>query len=97
MRNIYIILLLFLLSFLPRIVWAEPRADTRDASARPGAEIVADQQAKAFRFIIDGTEVGRLDAAGLHVRGSIEYGGTLTDTGVERFDQSAAKGDKNAP
>lgn len=45
--------------------------------------IIEDQDAKAFRFMIDGQEVARLDASGLHIRESIEYGGSITDTGVK--------------
>lgn len=51
------------------------------------AVIVEDQEAAAFRFIIDGKEVARLDGTGLHVRESLSYGGVLTDYGTGTFDR----------
>jgi hypothetical protein len=65
----------------------------KPAQEQRGAEsfaIVEDEEAKAFRFLIDGREVARLDAAGLHVRNSIEYGGSITDTGTGTYDEHAA-------
>lgn len=43
--------------------------------------IVEDQQQAAFRFMIDGREIARLDGAGLYVAGDIRYAGALVDTG----------------
>lgn len=54
--------------------------------------ILSDQKAGAVRFMIDGTEHARLDATGLHVRGDIGYGGTLTDTGAKAFEAYTARG-----
>ncbi|WP_274630780.1 hypothetical protein [Arvimicrobium flavum] len=57
---------------------------------KPGSvEIVEDQEAKAFRFMIDGREVARIDAIGLQVRDSIGYGGAITDVGPGRLDPAA--------
>jgi len=59
-------------------------ADAR-AQAQERVVIVADQEAGAVRFVIDGEEVARLDASGLHVRESVSYGGVLTDYGASGF------------
>lgn len=53
--------------------------------------IEIDEQANVIRFIVDGQEAMRLDAAGLHVRNDIDYGGALTDYGQTGFDAQAAK------
>jgi len=44
--------------------------------------IEADEKAGVIRFIVEGEERAVLDADGLHVNGSIEYTGALTDTNV---------------
>lgn len=65
----------------------------KPAQEQRGAEslaIVEDEEAKTFRFLIDGSEVARLDADGLHVRDSIEYGGSITDIGVGNYEQHVA-------
>lgn len=53
----------------------------------PTMRIEADEAHKAFLFVIDGEPVALLDKGGLHVRDSIEYGGTLTDSGTASFDK----------
>lgn len=50
-------------------------------------DLVLDHSSGSFRFFIDGSEVARVDREGLHVRKDIEYGGTLTDTGIDHFDR----------
>lgn len=59
-----------------------------NASTDPAqrVSIVEDQKDAAFRFIIDGKEVARIDGKGLHVRESIEYGGILVDVGAAEYD-----------
>jgi hypothetical protein len=42
----------------------------------------SDQNAGAVLIEIDGKEVARMDAGGLHVKGDVSYSGTLTDTGT---------------
>lgn len=49
-------------------------------------DLVLDQAGGSFRFLIDGREVARIDRDGLHVRESIEYGGTITATGREYYE-----------
>ena len=63
------------------------------APAPPQTRVEADR-AGAIRFIVDGREEARIDAAGLHVRQSVEYGGVLTDTGEAYYD-TPAKEPKN--
>lgn len=94
MRAINILLLFAVLPIFPCIALAESPPPARAADAGQRAEIIEDQEAGAFRFTIDGQEVARLDTVGLHVRGSVEYGGAITDTGAAAF--PAAEGDDHA-
>lgn len=49
-------------------------------------------------FIVAGQEKARIDATGLHVRDEIAYGGSLTDTGREYFDDYVKNsGGRDAP
>ncbi|WP_156465035.1 hypothetical protein [Mesorhizobium sp. Root552] len=96
-------LLSLLLLLLSSGAFAQSVANERkapwDKSGAP-LEIVEDQESAAFRFIIDGREVARLDNAGLRVDGNIEYEGQITDTGAGVVDKHMAregKGDVNAP
>lgn len=52
----------------------------------PAVEMVVDQATGSFQFLIDGREVARISESGLHVRGSIEYGGTIVDIGGDHYD-----------
>ena len=61
----------------------------RGAAAEPQTAVVADEQAGIVRIIIEGREAARFDAAGLHVRENIDYGGMLTDYGHSGFDERA--------
>lgn len=56
--------------------------------------IVEDQDLPAFRFMIDGREVARLDTTGLHVRERITFGGNIEDIGAAGFDQHIGGGQK---
>lgn len=74
--------------------YAARSAEQNDAVAALPAQavvIIEDQETKAFRFMIDGQEIARLDATGLRVRESVEYGGTLTDTGTAHFDKQVGR------
>jgi hypothetical protein len=51
--------------------------------------IIADEQHNTIRIMIDGREAARFTAEGLQVRKDIEYGGTISDTGQDYYDQSA--------
>jgi hypothetical protein len=78
----YFILLLgfFALADAGGRIIAAAAADDRDA-------ILVDKQHDVIRIIIDGREAARFNADGLQVRQGIEYGGTLTDTGQDYYDQ----------
>lgn len=54
-----------------------------EAPVKDAVRIEADQQAKAFVFVIDDKPVALLDESGLHVVEHISYGGTLTDKGQD--------------
>ncbi len=43
--------------------------------------IETDQKTGAVKIIVNGKEVARFNARGLQVKDSIEYGGTITDSG----------------
>ena len=43
-------------------------------------KLVADTQAHTISIVIEGKEVARFDADGLHVTGNIDYSGFSTDT-----------------
>lgn len=73
----------------PALAGSAPKAAQEPRGAQ-SLSIVEDHEAKAFRFLIDGKEVARLDADGLHVREGIEYGATLTDTGTAYYDEHVA-------
>lgn len=38
-----------------------------------------------IRFLIGGEEKARIDGAGLHVRGDLNYAGVITDTGLAAY------------
>lgn len=61
-------------------------------AVRPqNTRIEIDQQADVIRIVIDGAEVARFDAGGLHVRGDVNYGGSIADYGQAGFDDHAGK------
>lgn len=66
-------------------------AEDSDPAAPPPEKtaVVVDEDAGVIRFFIDGQEKMRLDAAGLHVRENIDYGGMITDYGRSGFDDRA--------
>lgn len=51
-----------------------------EAQTSNRAEILMDQTAGVVRVIIDGQEVARFTADGLHVRNDISFSGTIADT-----------------
>ena len=59
------------------------------APAEPQTRVVTDQATGVIRFIVKGKEQARIDAAGLHVRQDVAYGGDLTDTGPASYDRPA--------
>jgi hypothetical protein len=66
---------------------AERSSATASPQSDPRVRFDTDQKAGFVRVIIDNKEVARIDSAGLHVRNDIEYGGTITDTGIQYFDE----------
>ena len=76
---------------------AGENATTASAIHPTQTAVLADQDAGVIRFIIEGREAARLDAAGLHVRGNIDYGGTLKDSGPAGYDVSSAGMDGEEP
>lgn len=63
--------------------------------------MIKDEELKAFRFVIDGKEVARIDAAGVTVLKDMTYGGVVTDAGsasIEKKLKATAlpKGDGDA-
>lgn len=63
------------------------QATAGNAASSETVVIIEDPNSKSFRFVIEGKEVARLDQSGLYVRESIAYGGTISDVGVEHYDQ----------
>ena len=61
------------------------------AAKSQDTRIEIDQQADVIRIVIDGAEVARFDAGGLHVREGVSYGGMLTDYGTVGFDDHTAE------
>lgn len=87
-NNYVIACLLVLLCFVILLLighFTRPSAAAQDQQQT--ADLVLDHGSGSFRFFIDGSEVARISPDGLHVRKDIEYGGTLTATGVDYFDR----------
>jgi hypothetical protein len=53
-------------------------------------QLIEDQNAGAVRVVVDGKDVARIDANGLHVRGDVAYGGVSLDYGGSGFDSYVA-------
>lgn len=86
-------LFLFLLVCLSGFpVSAQEPGSSDPVSAAPQTRIEADEKAGIVRIIVEGREVAHIDASGLHVRGDIEFGGILTDTGQDDFDRDGPPG-----
>lgn len=58
-------------------------APTAKADA-PKPEIITDEKAGVVRVLIAGREILRIDAAGLHVKGDLDYTGVMTDRGESK-------------
>lgn len=56
--------------------------------------VVADEEAGVIRFFIDGKEMGRFDAQGLHVRDDLVYGSELSQM---PYTDQADSGGNEAP
>ncbi|MBL27256.1 MAG: hypothetical protein CMM50_06880 [Rhodospirillaceae bacterium] len=79
-RNAIIVLVLVTLNLFnaPFAGAQDSSAATADAATR----IEVDEEADVIRFIVGGEERAVLDADGLHVNGSVEFTGTMTDIQV---------------
>lgn len=86
MRNRYLSALFLLLIPLGS-AWAASDKAAEAATTAKSPKIVLDQERNEIHFVIDGKIAAVLDANGLRVRESIEYGGTLTDTGTVHYDR----------
>ena len=83
---------LFLLTLIAAILPATVQAEeAQPPELKHDTRVEADDKADVIRFFVKGQLVAILDESGLHVRKSVEYGGTITDTGHVWFDDYAAK------
>lgn len=64
-------------------------AAAQPQSSGKRVELVTDQKQGVLRVVIDGKPVAWFDADGLHVPKSIEYGGTISDSGTENLEKQA--------
>jgi hypothetical protein len=71
-----ILLLSALLAFVP----LAPAIATQSPDTKP--EIITDPKTNTVRIMIDGKEVVRIDANGLHVTGDLTYTGVESDVGT---------------
>ncbi len=72
-----------------------PATSDKETVAQIGdvdTHLAVDTEHNIIRIMIEGKEVGRFDKDGLHVRGDISYGGSLTDYGAKGFDAHTAHG-----
>jgi hypothetical protein len=97
MRYLITSLVLALMAFVLMLVPHFAKAKGVSAAPAETVAIIEDHDGKSFRFVIEGKEVARLDERGLHVRESIEYGGTISDVGVNTYQLPAKPPADGAP
>jgi hypothetical protein len=72
-----------MLSFISGIAYAAGPAPAatqpQSTSQQQATRVETDKKTGAIRFIVNGKEVARIDATGLHVTGDVDYTGALTD------------------
>jgi len=92
MRRIFLASMLLLISGT-----AHAAGTAAPPTGQPQAtRIETDQKTGTVRIIVDGREVARFDAKGLHVRDGIEYAGKITDIGTPAdYDKAIAAGPKH--
>lgn len=90
MRYLIASLVLALFAFVLMLVPHFAQATAGRSVSSEAVAIIEDHDSKSFRFVIEGKEVARLDQSGLHVRESVEYGGTITDVGIDNYDKESA-------
>jgi hypothetical protein len=83
------LLLAFFIILIPSTSIAEPVAPE---AIKSETRIEADNEAGQIKFFIKGELEAVLDENGLHIRDSVDFGATITDTGSAAFD--AAHGPK---
>lgn len=66
---------------------------TPGQAAPPDKAALISTEGGIIRFLIGGEEKARIDGAGLHVRGDLNYTGVTTDTGLAGYAGEAS----NAP
>ncbi len=81
-RTLLLAVLVLLLHFVPAI--ASPSSPSGDSKP----QIITDPKTNAVRILIDGKEIVRIDAAGLHVTGDLTYTGTEIDQGTNTAEPS---------
>lgn len=70
------------------LAWAQNWKADAQSSAAP-TRVEADSHANAIRFFVNGKEQAVLDSDGLHINGSIDFTGTITDG--NRYSQPPVK------
>ena len=75
MRQIFLAYILLLISGTANAAGPAPAATQPQPQA---TRIETDQKTGAVKIIVNGKEVARFDAEGLHVQGPIDYQGTIT-------------------
>lgn len=70
---------------------------TAHAQKTPATQVIADDASSTVRIVVAGRTVAVFDGDGLHVRGAIEYGGTLTDFGATNFDAKFGNSEGGRP
>lgn len=88
MRYLIVSLVLALMAFVLMLLPHFAQATAGSSASSETVAIIEDHNSKSFRFVIEGKEVARLDESGLHVRDSIEYGGSISDVGVDQYDEA---------
>lgn len=98
MRFLYSVLLLSL--FIAPAANAQTAADDKapadaaQSEVAPRTAIVPDEENGVIRFYIDGEEIGRFAADGLHVRGDVGFTGKA---GNKPYSEQADNGGADAP
>ena len=77
MRRIFLASILFLISGTANAA-SPPAAQPQPTGQQQATRIETDQKTGAVKIIVNGKEVARFDADGLHVQGPIDYQGTIT-------------------
>ena len=77
-RTLFLAAALLFLPLAPAIASQPPHSD----DSKP--QIITDPKTNTVRILIDGKEILRVDAAGLHVTGDLTYTGTEIGVGNDK-------------